>query len=99
MAPEVENLPASSGDIRDVGSIPGSGGSPGIGHGTHSTVLAWRIPWTEEPGGLQAIGSQRAGHDRSNLTQQYILVSHLCFEKPDNIDEYIWNSGLKILAI
>ena len=32
---------------------------------TRSSVLAWRIPWTEEPGGLQSTGSQRAGHDRS----------------------------------
>ena len=30
---------------------------------THSTILAWRIPWTEEPGGLQSMGSQRVGHD------------------------------------
>ena len=30
---------------------------------THSNILAWRIPWTEEPGGLQSTGSQRAGHD------------------------------------
>ena len=30
---------------------------------THSSVLAWKIPWTEEPGGLQSIGSQRVGHD------------------------------------
>ena len=30
---------------------------------THSSVLAWRIPWTEEPGGLHSIGSQRVGHD------------------------------------
>ena len=30
---------------------------------THSSILAWRIPWTEEPGGLQSMGSQRAGHD------------------------------------
>ena len=30
---------------------------------THSSILAWRIPWTEEPGGLQPIGSQRVGHD------------------------------------
>ena len=29
----------------------------------HSSILAWRIPWTEEPGGLQSIGSQRVGHD------------------------------------
>ena len=30
---------------------------------THSSILAWRIPWTEEPGGLQSIGSQTVGHD------------------------------------
>ena len=30
---------------------------------THSSILAWRIPWTEVPGGLQSMGSQRAGHD------------------------------------
>ena len=32
---------------------------------THSSILAWRIPWTEEPGGLQSMGSQRVGHDRA----------------------------------
>ena len=30
---------------------------------THSSILVWRIPWTEEPGGLQSMGSQRVGHD------------------------------------
>ena len=30
---------------------------------THSSILAWEIPWTEEPGGLQSIGLQRVGHD------------------------------------
>ena len=33
------------------------------GMATHSSILAWKIPWTEEPGGLQSIGSQRARHD------------------------------------
>ena len=33
------------------------------GMGTHSSILAWRIPWTEEPGGLQSMGSLRVGHD------------------------------------
>ena len=33
------------------------------GVATHSRILAWRIPWTEEPGGLQSMGSQRVGHD------------------------------------
>ena len=38
----------------DLGSIHGSGRSPGEGNATHSSILAWRIPWTEEPGGLQS---------------------------------------------
>ena len=33
------------------------------GRATHSSILAWEIPWTEEPGGLQSTGSQRVGHD------------------------------------
>ena len=37
------------------------------GMATHSSILAWKIPWTEEPGGLQSIGSQRVGHDWSDL--------------------------------
>ena len=52
----VKNLPVNAGDIRGVGSIPGSGGSPGGGNATHSSILAWRTPWTEEPGRLQSIG-------------------------------------------
>ena len=52
-------------NARDLNSVPGLGRSPGGGHGTHSSILAWRIPWTEEPGGLQSVGSQRGGHDRT----------------------------------
>ena len=47
----------------DPGSIPGSGRSPGEGNGNHSSTLAWKIPWTEEPCRLQSMGSQRVGHD------------------------------------
>ena len=48
---------------RDTGSIAGLGRSPGEENDTYSSILAWRIPWTEEPGGLQSIGSQRVGHN------------------------------------
>ena len=48
----VKNLPANAGDARDMGSIPGSGRSPGVGNGTHSSILVWTIPWTEKPGKL-----------------------------------------------
>ena len=47
----VKNPPASAGEIRDEDLILGLGRSPGGGHGTHSSSRAWRIPWTEEPGG------------------------------------------------
>ena len=42
----------------DLGLVSGGGRSPGGGHGYHSSILAWRIPWREEPGGLQSMGSQ-----------------------------------------
>ena len=61
----VKNPPANAGQPSDMGSIPGLGKSPGEGMETHSSILAWRIPWTEEPGGLQVMGLQRVGHDRS----------------------------------
>ena len=41
---------------------------------THSSTLAWGIPWTEEPGGLQSMGSQRAGHDLASTQQQQYKV-------------------------
>ena len=63
MALVVKNVPANAGDIRDVGSIPGSERSPGGGHGNPVSTLAWRIPWTEEPGGLQSIALHRVGYD------------------------------------
>ena len=43
--------------------------------GTHSSILAWRIPWTEEPGGLQSMGSQRAGHDWSDLASTRLVLA------------------------
>ena len=55
----VKNLPANSGDVRDLGSISGSRRSPGGGHGNHSSILGWRISWMEETGGLWSTGSQR----------------------------------------
>ena len=61
----VKNPPASAGDIKH------SVGNQSLGREdpleeemvTHSSILAWRIPWTEEPGGLQSMGSQRVRHD------------------------------------
>ena len=63
----VKNLLTNTGDIRDKDSIPGLGSSPGGGHGNPLPNLAWEIPWTEEPGGLQSTGSQRVRHNRGDL--------------------------------
>ena len=50
-------------NVGDLCSIPGLGRSSEKGTATHSSILAWRIPWTEEPGGLQSMGSQKVRHD------------------------------------
>ena len=50
-------------NIGDTCLIPGYGRSPGGDLATHSSILAWKIPWTREPGGLQSIESQRVRHD------------------------------------
>ena len=56
----VKNPPANAGD---VGVIPELGRRLEKGMATHSNIHAWEIQWTEEPGRLQSIGSQRDGHD------------------------------------
>ena len=58
----VKNLPANAGGAGDAGSILGSETALEKEMVTHSSILAWKIPWTEEPGGLQFI-SRRVGHD------------------------------------
>ena len=58
----VKNPPANAGDVRDTVLTPGSG-RPLEDMATHSSVLAWRMPWTDEPGGVRSIGLQRVGHD------------------------------------
>ena len=63
----VKNPPASAGDERDTGSIPESGRSSGGGHGNPRQYSCLENPMTEEPGGLQFMGSQRVGHDCSDL--------------------------------
>ena len=54
---------ASACNAGDPGSIPGSGRSPGGGHGNPLQYSCLEIPWTEEPGRLQSMGSQRVGHN------------------------------------
>ena len=60
---------------------------------THSRLLAWKIPWTEEPGGLQSMGSQRAGHDRAHLA----TLTHMLQSSTRNIHT-LQNTTLEIHA-
>ena len=54
---------ASASNVGDLGLILGREDPLEKEMATHSSILAWRIPWTEEPGGLQSMGSQRVGHN------------------------------------
>ena len=70
----IKNLPVN---IGDEGLIPGLGRSPGEGHG----ILAWEIPWTEEPSRLQNTGHRRAGHDLVTKQQQH--AQNYCNKTPN----------------
>jgi len=59
----VKKPPAKTGDARDTSSIPGQEAPLEKGMATHSSILAWRSLWKEEPVGLQSMGSHRVGHD------------------------------------
>ena len=63
MALVLKNPPANTGDVRDMGSIHGWKDHLEDDMATHSSILAWRIQWVEEPGGLGFIGSQRVGYN------------------------------------
>ena len=67
--------PAKAGDSGDAGSIPGSGEPLDLEMAAHSSILAWKIPWTGEPGGLQSMGSQRVRHDY--ITEHTLLEALL----------------------
>ena len=76
----VKNPPATAGDV-DL--IPRWGRSPEKEMATHSSVLAWEIPWTETPGRLQSMRLQKAGHDLAtkqqhtdNHTPDYYCIEH-----------------------
>ena len=76
VALEVKNLPAHAGDAGDIGSIPGSGRSPlEKEKAAHSCILAWEIPWREEPGGLQSMGSQSQTLLRTAQRDMEVLIT------------------------
>ena len=72
----VKKLLASAGDVRHSGSIPGQKDPLQEDEQTHSSVLAWSIPWTEEPGRLQSVGAQSVGYDCRELAQMRARDMH-----------------------
>ena len=85
----VKNPPAKEGNL---GSIPGLGRSLEKEMATHSSILPWRISWTEEPGGLQSMWLQRVGHNLATK-QQYsgISIWHLiCTQDRKMWGEWLW---------
>ena len=87
----VKNPSATAGEIEDLSSIPGSGRSPGGGGmATPSSILAWRIPWTEVPGGLRSIRSRSVRHDWSDLAGSMHASTYI----KNNLmqkSKYYWN--------
>ena len=67
----VKNSPANA---RNVHLIPTSGRSPGEVNGNHSSILTWKILWTEEPGKLQSMGSLGVGHDWATSLSLFIFM-------------------------
>ena len=59
----IKHLPINARDRGDMCSIAESEGYPGGGNAPYSSIFAWEISWTEEPGGLQSMWSQRVRHD------------------------------------
>ena len=82
----------------DMGSIPGSGRSPGEDMPPHSSVLDWRIPWTEEPGGLQSMRLQRVGHDWSYLTCVH-MCDDMLLSKRDRVGGQVYTASLPWASI
>ena len=82
----VKTPPANAGD---VGLIPGSGRSLEKEMPTHSSILAWKIPWTEEPGRLQFMGLQRVGHDWATKQRliQVNIASVVAYRRSINLDK------------
>ena len=77
MALAVKNLLANAGDIKLWVRSLGLEDSLEEGMEIHSSILAWRIPWTEEPGGLQSMKSKRLGHDLGTEQQVELHIMQM----------------------
>ena len=90
----VKNLPPKTGDLRDMRSVPGWGRSPGGGHGNLLQYSCWRISCTEEPGRLQAIGSQSRTR-LEQVTRTHLLGTNFKFatRRPRSLGVTAINAG------
>ena len=70
----VKNSPPNAGDARDLGFIPGLGRFLGVEMTTHSTILAWKILWTEESGGCSPWGDKESDTTDHSIAQQWLHV-------------------------
>ena len=70
VVPVVKNLPASAGDLRDGVRSPGQEDPLKEEMATHFSILAWKIPWTEEPGGLQSMGCKESDTTEQSRSTQ-----------------------------
>ena len=86
----VKNPSANTGDVGDMGSIPGSEDSLEECVATHFSTLAWRIPWTEEPGRLQSMELQRVGQDQATSLSLSLSGSRAQAQ-------LLWSTGLAAL--
>ena len=77
MALVVKSLPAHTGDARTGGQSLDWEDPLEEGMATHSIILAWRIPWTEDPGGQQSMGLQRVGHTWSTLACMQVYTQNV----------------------
>ena len=89
----VQNPPAH---VRDVGLISGLGRSPGEGKTIHFSILAWKILWTEEPGGLQSMGSQRVDTTEHTCMMTFCWEFWFCKELKDIVLCISWG-GIRTL--
>ena len=99
-----KNLCAMQGDLRNVGSPLGQEDPAEECMKTHSSMLAWRIPWTEEPGGLQSTGFQRvktqlrrcSTHAHTQEQLNFIYMGHAL---PDCFRSNIFSSNITVIII
>ena len=92
----VKNPPAN--EIRDMCSIPGWEDTLQEDMATHSSILAWRIPGTEEPGRLHSMGSHRVGHDRSGLARSQGRHSGLIISACSLSFDHLWEAQLGVFC-